>query len=174
MSVAAARSLVPPLADIAGLAHARCSWSDSLFVGRPWLRRSFATRVRGDSGLVPPTVPEFESHPNGNVIWQSPVASPIPADLHRMNGPLPEDLAQSEDAVYARAEWVYVFRVRNRGSRSAILVGRLYHHENALIGRVGQVLETPWGRFRRLPFFGYEQGWLPADELARTDAAADP
>ena len=130
--------------------------------------------VCSDTRLIPPTVPEFENNPHGHTIWQSPVTSAIPADLHRLNGPLPEDLAQSEDAVYARAEWVYLLRVRNRGSRSAILVGRLYHHENALIGRVGQVLSTPWGRFRRLPFFGYRQGWLPYDELAGTADAVDP
>lgn len=130
--------------------------------------------VCSDTGLMPPTVPELENNPNGHTIWQSPVTSPIPADLHRLNGPLPEDLAQSEDAVFARAEWVYVLRVRNRGSRSAILVGRLYHHENALIGRVGQELETPWGRFQRLPFFGYGQGWLPGDQLAGTADAVDP
>ncbi len=130
--------------------------------------------VCSNTGLVPPTVPEVENNPNGHTIWPSSVTSPIPADLHRLDDPLPEDLAQSEDAVYARADWIYVFRVRNRGSRSAILVGRLYHHENAIIGRVGQVLETPWGRFQRLPFFGYEQGWFPGDQLVCTADAVDP
>ncbi len=130
--------------------------------------------VCSDAGLVPQSVPEFEENPDGDGIWPSPVSAPIPTDLQRLDDPLPEELALSEDAVYARAEWIYVVRVRNRGSRSAVLVGRLYHHEKALIGPVGQVLETPWGRFQRLPFFGYSQGWLPAAQYARSTNGVDP
>lgn len=63
---------------------------------------------------------------------------------------------------YSRDEWRYDYAIKAAGTRSERRVGRLFKGDQALIGSLGEIRETPLGRFA---YFGsnvraYNSGWL--------------
>ena len=63
---------------------------------------------------------------------------------------------------YVLDEWRYDYLIKAAGTRSERRVGRLFSGDEALIGSLGEIRETPLGRFAyfgsHVP--GWNTGWL--------------
>jgi hypothetical protein len=91
----------------------------------------------------------------------APVDKPSSSPTHLAAPPLPA-LFPTKAGSYTVDAWRYDYSVTAPGSRSERRAGRLYKGGQEIIGTLGEVRDTPLGRFA---FFGsnawrYNLGWL--------------